>query len=102
VEGVVHEAFTLSGNYNLGSVFSATLAYTIANKSFDNLGFGFAVRGGFFQFYALVDNMPLNWTRMTSGGKSYSVPVNMNMVHANLGVNLIFGYKEKEKILPAL
>lgn len=102
VEGEVHEALTLSGNYNLGSIFSATLAYTMANRRYDNLGFGLAARGGFFQFYALVDNMPLNWTRMTSGEKSYSVPVNMNMIHARLGVNFIFGYREKEKILPPM
>lgn len=98
----VHEALTLSGNFNVGSVFSATLAYTIANRRYDNLGFGLAVRGGFFQFYALVDNMPLKWTRVTSGGKSYSLPVNMNMIHARLGVNFIFGYRENEKVLPAM
>ncbi len=98
----VHEALTLSGNFNVGSVFSTTLAYTIANRRYDNLGFGLAVRGGFFQFYALVDNMPLNWTRVTSGGNSYSLPVNMNMIHARLGVNFIFGYRENEKILPAM
>lgn len=98
----VHEALTLSGNFNIGSVFSTTLAYTLANRRFDNLGFGFAVRGGFFQFYAIVDNMPLKWTRVTGGENNYSLPVNLNMVHARLGVNFIFGYREKENILPAM
>jgi hypothetical protein len=98
----VHEALTLSGNFNFGSVFSTTLAYTLANRRYDNLGFGLAVRGGFFQFYALVDNMPLKWSRVTDGEKSYALPVNMNLVHARLGVNFIFGYREKEEILPAM
>jgi hypothetical protein len=26
----------------------------------------------------------------------------MNMIHARLGVNFIFGYRENEKILPAM
>ena len=102
VDNQVHEAFTLSGNFNIGSIFSTTLAYTMANRRYDNLGFGLAARGGFFQFYALFDNMPVKWTRVTNGEKSYSLPVNMNMVHARLGVNLIFGYREKATIPPPM
>ncbi len=98
----IHESFTLSGNINLGNTLSTTLAYTIANHRFDNLGFGFAVRGGFFQLYALVDNIPLQWTKMTSGEESYRLPENFNTIHARLGVNLVFGNKEKEKILPPM
>ena len=98
----VHESFTLSGNINLGNTLSTTLAYTIANHRFDNLGFGLAVRGGFCQFYALVDNIPFQWTKMTSGGKNFSLPENMYTIHARLGLNLVFGNREKEKILPPM
>lgn len=98
----VHEALTLSGNLNLGNAFSTTLAYTIANRRYDNLGFGFAVRGGFFQFYALVDNIPLRWNEVTSGTKSYRLPENLSTVHARLGLNLVFGNREQEKILPVM
>ena len=50
----VHEALTLSGNINLGNAFSTTLAWTVANRRYDNLGFGLAFRGGFFQFLPLL------------------------------------------------
>ncbi len=98
----VHEAFTLSGNLNLGNVFSTTVAYTIANRRYDNLGFGFAVRGGCFQLFTLIDNVPLKWNKLTGGGESFRLPGNINTVHARLGFNLVFGNREKERILPAM
>ncbi|MFZ2286762.1 MAG: DUF5723 family protein [Bacteroidales bacterium] len=94
----VHEALTLSGNINLGNALSTTLAWTVANRRYDNLGFGLAFRGGFFQFYAIVDNIPLQYTRVTSGTESYTIPENWNTVHARLGINFVFGNREKEKI----
>lgn len=95
----VHEAFTISGNLHLGNFFSTTLAYTAANKRYDNLGFGIAIRGGTSQFFAIVDNVPLRWTKMTVDGDDIRLPWNMNTVHARLGLNLVFGNKEKERIL---
>ncbi|MCK7538107.1 MAG: DUF5723 family protein [Marinilabiliales bacterium] len=50
----VHEALTLSGNFNVGSIFSTTLAYTIANRRYDNLGFGLAVREDSSSFMPLL------------------------------------------------
>ena len=98
----VHEAFTLSGNINFGNTFSTTLAYTLANRRYDNLGFGMAVRGGFFQFFALVDNIPMRYTRVTSGEDDFRVPENLYTVHARFGINLVFGNKAEEKILPPM
>ncbi len=97
----VRQALTLSGNFNFGNVFSTTLAYTAANRRYDNLGFGFAIRGGFMQFFALVDNVPVKFTSVTHEGKNYRIPENWNTVHARLGLNLVFGNKVKDK-LPAL
>jgi hypothetical protein len=99
--GRAHQALTLSGNFNFGNVFSTTLAYTAANRRYDNLGFGFAIRGGFTQFFALVDNVPVRFTSVTHDGKNYRIPENWNTVHARLGLNLVFGNKVKDKI-PAL
>jgi len=98
----VHEAFTLSGNINFGNTFSTTLAYTLANRRYDNLGFGIAVRGGFFQFFALVDNIPMRYTRVTNGEDDFRMPENLYTVHARFGLNLVFGNKIEEKILPPM
>jgi len=98
----VHEALTFSGNLNFGNIFSTTLAYTMANRRFDNLGFGLAVRGGVVQFYALVDNIPLRWNKVVDGTESYRLPENWNTVHARLGLNFVFGNRIEEKILPPM
>lgn len=98
----VHEALTLSGNLNFGNIFSTTLAYTMANRRFDNLGFGLAVRGGYVQLYALVDNIPLRWNSVVNGTESYRLPENWNTVHARIGLNFIFGNKVEEKVLPPM
>lgn len=97
----VHESFTVSGNFNVNNIFSGTIAYTIANQRFDNLGLGFAVRGGFFQFYTLVDNIPLVWSKVRSGENTFWLPENWYTMHARMGVNFVFGNKEKKEPLPA-
>jgi hypothetical protein len=102
IDKQVHELFTLSGNINLGNTFSTTLAYTIANRRYDNFGFGIAARGGFAQFFLIVDNIPVRWTSVTSGGNSFSIPENWYTLHARLGLNLVFGNKEREKPLPPM
>jgi hypothetical protein len=50
--------------------------------------------------YFLVDNIPLQWTKLTSGENSFSLPENWNTLHARLGFNLVFGNKEKKQRLP--
>jgi len=93
----VHEALTFSGNLNLGNALSTTVAYTIANRRYDNLGFGLAVRGGIAQMFILVDNIPLRWNKVVSGTESYRLPENWSTVHARMGLNFVFGNREKEK-----
>ncbi len=97
-----HQAVTLSGNLNFGNAFSTTLAYTMANRRYDNLGFGLAFRGGVAQFFALIDNVPLKWTKVTSGDGTYRLPEHWNTVHARIGLNLVFGNREKEEIFPVM
>jgi len=106
----VKEALTLSANVNLGNAFSTTLAYTAANHQYDNIGFGFAVRGGWFQFYFLADRIPVTWHRIVSadidtprpleylfGENAMPVPSSWNTIHLRLGLNLAFGNKVRKK-----
>jgi len=95
-----HQAVTLSGNLNLRNVFSTTVAYTMANRSYDNLGFGMALRAGFFQFFAVVDNIPTKWSSVSIEDRTYKVPDDWNTVHARVGLNWVFGNKERTKALP--
>lgn len=99
---MIHQATTLSGNLNFGNSFSTTVAYTAANRRYDNLGFGMAFRGGFAQFFVLVDNIPLKWTTVRSGEGSFRMPEYWNTVHARFGLNLVFGNRPKEEALPVM
>ncbi len=93
------QSLTLSANLNLGSALSLSLAYTAANHRYDNLGAGLAFRAGFFQFYSIVDRIPLSWNRVTnSNGNSFSVPSNLNTINARFGINFVFGNKTKKKL----
>ncbi len=88
---VIKEAVTLSGNMNVGNILTATLAYTVCNHSYDNLGLGIGVRASVFQFYFLCDRVPLNWKRTGGSGEEIFLPAGWNTLHARLGMNLVFG-----------
>ncbi|MDP4222411.1 MAG: DUF5723 family protein [Bacteroidota bacterium] len=90
----VKEAFTLSGNMNLGSVFSGTLAYTLCNSSYDNFGIGLAARGGPAQFYFLLDKIPFRWRSGGESGDKIVLPADWNTIHTRFGINLVFGYRK--------
>ena len=93
----VRQSLTLSGNMNLGYALSATCSYTAVNHRYDNLGAGIAFRGGWLQLYALIDNIPVRWTKVSSGDSSFPMPEDWNTLHARLGMNLSFGNKVKER-----
>jgi len=91
------EALTLSANVNIGNAFSTTFAYTAANYSYDNLGFGLAFRPGIFQFYFLVDRIPVTWNKLIFEETTIPLPESWNTIHTRLGMNLVFGNKAKKK-----
>ena len=87
----VKEALTLSGKVELGDVFSATLAYTMCNHYYNNLGLGLSARAGFAQFYFLFDKVPLKWSRAGTKGDSIVLPAKWNTINTRFGINLVFG-----------
>jgi hypothetical protein len=92
----VKEALTLSGMVNLGDVFSATLAYTMCNNNYTNLGLGLSARAGFAQFYFLFDKVPLKWSKAGPSGDSFLLPANWNTIHTRFGINLVFGNRKSK------
>jgi hypothetical protein len=94
----LREALALSGNVHLGKIFDASLTYTFENRSYNNLGAGFAVRGGFTQFYFMVDRIPLRWAKADFDNNSHiSMPANWNTINTWFGINLVFGYRGERK-----
>lgn len=95
--GVVKEAVTLSANAYLGRVLSASMSYTVANYSYNNIGAGLALKTGPLQFYVIADKIPLGWDKAyyekndTAEPGSFSFPKDMNLININVGLNIIFG-----------
>ena len=92
----VKEALTLSANANLGTALSASVSYTAINNSYDNIGAGFAIRAGIFQFYMLTDMIPFAWNKIVVDNSSIPIPVSFNTITLRLGMNLVFGNRIKE------
>ncbi|MGA1977525.1 MAG: DUF5723 family protein [Bacteroidales bacterium] len=100
--GTVQESVTLSANAYLGRFLSASAAYTMANYTYNNLGFGLAVKAGVAQIYLIADKIPLSWEKIYVQGNdntysAYRIPQNMNLLNIQLGLNIVFGKPVSKK-----
>ena len=101
--GTAQESVTFSANTYLGRILSASMSYTVANYSYNNLGFGLAFKAGIAQFYFIADKIPLSWGKIYYINKdnvSYSpitIPQNMNLLNLQLGMNIVFGRQVTKK-----
>ena len=93
----IREAVTLSANLNISNIFSTSLSYTAENQRYDNLGAGLAVRAGVMQFYLMTDRIPVSWNRIKDKNSNVIIPSNWNTINLRLGMNLVFGNRQKEK-----
>lgn len=91
-EGHISQALSLSGTLYAGDAFSSSLTYTMVNRSYANLGFGFAAKLGPVQLYTIVDQLPLSWVKFSdSGGGGFSIPNRVDYLTVRFGLNLLFG-----------
>lgn len=81
----VHQGVTLSANAKAGKWFSATLAYTMMNRAYNNLGIGASIKAGPVQFYFVTDN--LNFALNYKKAKALAV---------QFGLNLYFGCGKRQ------
>ncbi|MBS0010075.1 MAG: hypothetical protein KFF49_01610 [Bacteroidales bacterium] len=95
----VRESLTLSATLFAGDILSTSLSYTMTNRSFNNLGFGLGVRGGPFQFYTVVDQIPLGWVEFAEEGSSERIviPQRLDYINVRFGINLLFGRVKQQK-----
>lgn len=76
-------SLTLSANSNITDWLSLYLSYSIMDNSYNNLGFGFTVRGAMLQYYIVSDNV-----------LGAIMPQNTSNLNIRMGCNLVFGYKK--------
>lgn len=85
-KGRMRNGITLSWNTRVRRWLSASVSYSMYNRGYTNLGFGFIVNGGPFQFHFISDN--ILWAVS---------PGNFRNAHARVGINWSIGRKEKDK-----
>jgi hypothetical protein len=91
------EALTLSAHMNINNVLTSSLAYTVCNHNYSNLGLGIGVRASVAQFYFMVDRIPISWERAGDTNDSFALPKNWNTIHTRFGINLVFGNKKSNQ-----
>lgn len=104
-QGHLSQALSLSANLYAGDALSTSLVYTMANRTFNNLGFGLAFRAGPMQIYTILDQIPLSWDRITfpDADKPVPVPDRIDYINFRFGMNLVFGkVKQKKADVPML
>jgi hypothetical protein len=73
----VSNSLTLSGNLQLGRIFSLSAGYSIIDKSFNNLALGTALKLGPMEFYCLTGNiLALN----VLSASNFNVQFGMNLM----------------------
>ena len=82
----IHPGLALSYNQRVGRWLSFSATYSIYNRSYNNVGLGFALNPGAVQFYMVSDNL-----------LGALFPQNAKNLHLHFGVNLIFGRKTKDR-----
>ncbi|MDT8400832.1 MAG: DUF5723 family protein [Bacteroidales bacterium] len=89
----VRESLTLSASLFAGDVLSTSISYTMTNRTYNNFGFGFGVRGGPVQFYAVIDQIPVAWLEFTGDGGNdrFVLPQRLDYINMRFGFNLMFG-----------
>jgi hypothetical protein len=98
----VHPALTLSYNNRIGRFLSLSASYSILDRSYNNVGFGFGLNLGAVQVYAVSDNIMsvIMYDEYTTSSGSFKFPAYTKNANVRIGMNLVFGHsadKDKDK-----
>lgn len=91
VKGKIIPAYSLNYNLKLGRILNTAITYNVMNNSYKNIGAGFSLNLGFWQIYAVTDNIG-----------AYINPHKSKSADLRFGVNMTFGRKRHERIMDGL
>jgi len=92
----VYPTFTLSYNYKFKSWLGASVSYSMMNRSYFNLGIGISASLGPLQLYVVSDNIAYLFNMAKVNG-TILIPQKASTTHLHMGLNLVFGKKEKDR-----
>jgi hypothetical protein len=102
VDGILRQQLTLSGNCKLSNMLSTSLSWSLMNKTANNFGFGLSFRIPPLNIYFISDNIPLQYAKIYSDGKSVvplGVPHKARTINLRLGINFMFGCDQTRRLL---
>ncbi|RUT78736.1 DUF5723 family protein [Ancylomarina longa] len=82
--GKIQSSLSFSANARFFRNLSTSLSYTVANNSYNNLGFGLATKAGPLQFYVISDNV-----------MAAIHPNSARLANIRFGFNFLFGCRNK-------
>ncbi|MBU0764895.1 MAG: hypothetical protein KJ607_08680 [Bacteroidetes bacterium] len=80
----IHSSLTISGVSDIKHWLSASLSYSVNNNHFANIGMGLYIRGSFFQFFLVTDNILAAF-----------FPDRTRNINFRMGCNMAFGCYHK-------
>lgn len=92
-------AFSVAYTRKFGKIFQTSISYAIKNRSFTNIGFGYALTLGPLQWYIMTDNLTglLFYNKILQEEGSIMYPINTKNINVRFGCNWVFGYLGKVK-----
>lgn len=90
-QGVWFPHMTFSFNHRLGNILSLTGTYGLERGNFSNVGIGFALKLGWFQYYILTDN-----------ALAFAWPLATKSVMVLTGMNWVFGSRPDKGSVPSI
>jgi len=94
-KGRIREQLSLTANFYPIPMVSASLNYTIMNRTYNNFGIGLALKAGPFNWYIISDNIPLVYAREVSSNNI--LPYKARTINFRIGFNLVFGCQKDRK-----
>ncbi|MBN2214476.1 MAG: hypothetical protein JW723_09545 [Bacteroidales bacterium] len=94
-KGRIRQQLSFSANFYPIHMLSATLNYTIMNRTFNNFGAGLALKAGPFNWYIISDNIPLVYAREIN--ENIILPHKARAVNFRIGFNLLFACQRDKR-----
>lgn len=97
----VNQDFNISAAFNPYKPFSTVAGLTLNTLGKASANFGFSVRAGVLQLYAVADYLPFRFNKYNIQDEKMKLPANMTGLNVSVGLNVLLGphgYRDKPMI----
>jgi len=101
LENHLYSSFAMSYNRRLTNIVQASVSYSMRNRDYSNIGIGLVLSLGFFQIYAITDNIfsltVMNKASLDKGNTQIPYPNSMKNMNVRFGMNIVFGRSKSKE-----